>query len=109
MLLTSGLAAVLLAVCLLLFDVWQYRQLARPLVLVGVNAIFLYLACGFVSLALDVVQIGDASAQHWIFTHLFTTWIHSRKLASLAFALATVLSWWLILWAMSRRGWSVRI
>lgn len=108
-LLTSGLAAVLLAVCLLLFDVWQYRRLARPLVIVGVNAIFVYLACGFVSLTLEVIQIDNTSAQHWIFTHFFTTWIHDPKLASLAFALATVFSWWIILWAMSRRGWSVRI
>ena len=107
-LLTGGLAMVVLAGCLLKFDVWGWRRLARPFEIVGVNAIFVFVASGLVAQLLGIVQIGGTSAHGWLYSHLFTSWITDPKLASLGFALATVAFWWLILWAMSRRGWSVR-
>jgi predicted acyltransferase len=108
-LLTAGLAMIMLAGCLLKFDVWGWRRLARPWEIVGVNAIFVFVASGLVAQLLGIVQIGDTSAHGWLYSRLFTSWISDPKLASLAFALATVTCWWLILWAMSRRGWSVRV
>ena len=45
-LLTGGLAMVVLAGCLLKFDIWGWRRLARPFEIVGVNAIFVFVASG---------------------------------------------------------------
>jgi predicted acyltransferase len=108
-LLTAGLAMVLLALCLLKFDVWGWRRLARPFEIVGINAIFVFVASGLLAQLLGIIRIGGTSAHGWLYSRLFTSWITDPKLASLAFALATVAIWWLILWAMSRRGWSVRV
>jgi predicted acyltransferase len=108
-LLTAGIAMVIFAGCLLKFDVWRWRRLARPFEIVGVNAIFVFVASGLLAQLLGIVQIGGGSAHSWLYSHLFTSWIADPKLASLGFALATVAFWWLILWAMSRRGWSVRV
>ena len=108
-LLTGGLAMVVLALCLLTFDVWRWRRLARPFEIVGINAIFVFVASGLLAQLLGIVRIGGTSAHGWLYSHLFTSWITDPKLASLGFALATVTFWWLILWAMSRRGWSVRV
>ncbi len=108
-LLTGGLAMVVLAGCLLKFDVWGWRRLARPFEIVGINAIFVFVASGLVAQLLGIVRIGGTSAHGWLYSHLFTSWITDPKLASLGFALATVTFWWLVLWAMSRRGWSVRV
>ena len=49
MLLTGGLAMVVLAGCLLKFDVWGWRRLARPFEIVGVNAIFVFVASGLLA------------------------------------------------------------
>lgn len=108
-LLTGGLAMVALALCLLAFDVWGWRRLARPFEIVGINAIFVFVASGLVAQLLEIVEIGGITAHSWLYGHLFTSWIADAKLASLGFALATVAFWWLILWGMSRRGWSVRV
>ena len=45
-LLTAGLASVCLAACLAVFDVAGKRRWARPLEIVGVNAIFAYVGSG---------------------------------------------------------------
>lgn len=108
-LVTAGLAMVVLAGCLLKFDVWGWRRLARPWEIVGVNAIFVFVASGLVAQLLGILQIGGTSAHGWLYSKLFTSWISDPQLASLAFAVATVTFWWLILWTMSRRGWSVRV
>jgi predicted acyltransferase len=108
-LLTAGLAMQLLAGCLLKFDVWGWRRLARPFEIVGVNAIFVFVASGLLAMWLGRWQIGGQTAHEWLYTTLFTSWIADPKLASLGYAAATVAFWWLVLWAMSRRGWSIRV
>lgn len=108
-LLSAGLAMIVLAGCLFKFDVWGWRRLARPWEIVGINAIFVFVASGLVAQLLGIIKIGGTSAHGWLYGKLFTAWISDPRLSSLAYALATVAFWWLILWAMSRRGWSVRV
>jgi predicted acyltransferase len=108
-LLSAGLAMQLLAGCILKFDVWGWRRLARPLEIVGVNAIFAFVASGLLSLWLGRWQIGGQSAHEWLYATLCTSWIADPKLASLGYALATVAFWWLVLWIMSRLGWLIRV
>lgn len=108
-LLAGGLATMVLGGCLLKFDVWGWRRLARPWEIIGVNAIFVFVASGLVAQAFRIFQIGGESIHGWLYSRFFTSWISEPKLASLAFAVATVTCWWLILWAMSRRGWAVRV
>jgi predicted acyltransferase len=53
-------------------------------------------------------HVGELSTSGWLFAQ-FSKRLADPQLASLAMALTTVAFWWLILWAMSRRGWSVRV
>jgi predicted acyltransferase len=108
-LLTDGLAMVVLAGCLLKFDIWGWRRLARPFEIVGVNAIFVFVASGLLSTAFSRWMIDGVTAKSWLYSHLFTSWIHDPKLASLGFALLTVAFWWFICWVMSRLGWAIRV
>jgi predicted acyltransferase len=108
-LLTGGLAMVVLAFCLEVFDVWGQRRLACPFEIVGINAIFVFVASGLEAQLFGIVKFGGITVHAWLYSHLFTSWIADPKLASLGFALTIVGVWWLILWGMSRRGWSVRV
>jgi predicted acyltransferase len=108
-LLTGGLGMVCLAVCLLVFDIRGWRHLARPFEIVGINAIFVFVASGLLSMALSRWMIDGMTAKGWIYGHLFTSWISDPKLASLGMALLTVAFWWFVCWVMSRLGWSVRV
>jgi predicted acyltransferase len=107
--LTGGLAMVVLAICLLAFDVCGWRRFARPFEIVGINAIFVFVASGLVAQLLGIVRIAGVNAHAWLYGHMFTSWITDPELASLGFALTTVTVWWLILWGMSRLGWSVKV
>jgi predicted acyltransferase len=56
-----------------------------------------------------VTHIGGLTTKGWLYQTCFTSWISEPKLASLAFAMATVGFWWIILGIMARRGWSIRV
>jgi predicted acyltransferase len=108
-LLTGGLGMVVLAGCLLKFDIWGWRRLARPFEIVGINAIFVFVASGLLGMWLGRWRIAGMSAHDWIYSNFFTSWLTDPKLASLGFALAVVAFWWIILWIMSRLGWTIRV
>jgi predicted acyltransferase len=108
-LLTGGLAMVVLAACFMIFDIRNYRRLARPFEIVGINAIFVFVCSGLLSILLRDMKIGDQSAHAWIYHTLFTSHIDNPKLASLGMALTTVAFWWLVCWIMSRLGWAIRV
>jgi predicted acyltransferase len=108
-LLTSGVGMMGLGLCLGLFDVAGYRKLARPFEIVGINAIFIFVGSGLLAQLLGATRVGESSTKGWLYEKIFTDHISDPKLASLAFAAATVAFWWIILWGMARRGWSVRV
>jgi len=108
-LLTGGLAMQLLAGSLVMFDLWGWRRLARPFEIVGVNAIFAFVASGLVAILLNSVNVGGLSAHEWLYQNLFTSWIADPKLASVGFSGMTVAFWWFVCWVMARLGWSIRV
>jgi predicted acyltransferase len=108
-LLTGGLAMQLLAVCILIFDVWGRWRLARPFEIVGVNAISVYVASGLMATLLNNLTVGSVSAHDWLYEALFASWIAYPKLASLSYALATVAFWWLVCWIMWRLRITIRV
>lgn len=78
----------------------------------GVNAIFLFVASGIVARILLKTHIGTGAnaptTYTWIYENCFVPWAGPLN-GSLAFAVAAVLFWWLILYGMYRRGWLIKI
>jgi predicted acyltransferase len=74
-----------------------------------VNAIALFLASGLVARLLNVWKLADGrSLKQWIYQDLFVPWAGPLD-GSLAFALASLLVWWLLLFGLYRRGWTIRL
>lgn len=92
---------------------------ARPLEIAGVNAILLFVASGIVGrvlTALKWTQGGDGqpartvTLKQWLFESVCMPPAGGDPpLASLLFALANVLAWWLVLWWLWRRRWVWRV
>jgi predicted acyltransferase len=91
------------------FDIWGWRRLARPYEIVGINAIFVFVASGLLATTLNRLHVGSESVHEWIFRTVFTSHIADPKLASLGMALLTVAFWWFVCWLMSRLGWTIRV
>jgi predicted acyltransferase len=108
-LLTTGLAAIGLAICLWLFDIRGWRRMAHPLQIAGVNAITAYMLSELGATILGATHLAGQSTQGWLYEAAFASWITDPRLCSLAFAVAFTFSCWLVLWGMSRRGWAVRV
>ena len=98
----AGLDFVLLAGFLWIIDHLGYQKLVKPLVIMGMNAITLYMISEFGA------EILDMSDLHGRIYNLFLT-MASPINASLLFSVAFVLSIYLIGYLMYRRGWFLRI
>lgn len=118
-LLTGGLGMVCLACCLFLFDLVGknspgLKRVATAFQMVGVNAIFVFVASGFVARAMGIFKIGELSVKGWLHQNLCVeplaaVGLSDPRLASLAYAVGFVGCWWLILWLMWRKNWSIRV
>jgi len=101
---TGGWAMLALAVCHVLVDIRRWPALGRSF---GVNAIAAY--------AGSSLMVYIFSALGWwepIYRVGFSGWMTPRfgpYPPSLAFALAFVGSWWIVVWWMDRRGWRISI
>jgi predicted acyltransferase len=99
----AGLDFILFSGFLWFVDGLGWRRVVKPLVIMGSNAIVIYLASEFLDEALDWV--------HWrgpIYSHVFAG-VGGPYNASLLYAISYVLVLWLFAWFLYRRRWFVRV
>jgi predicted acyltransferase len=105
---TAGLGSLLLAACYWIVDVKGWRRWTTPLVILGVNAITLFVASGLLveTLGLFGVAGPDGSeipVNRWVYLNWFTPFA-APKNASLLYAVANlVLLFALLAWMYRRR------
>jgi predicted acyltransferase len=108
-LLSSGLAAILLAVCYWMIDVHGRRRFLRPLVVMGMNPLALFVMSGFLVKTLLWIKVAGPTGTpialyNWIYTHAFLPMgLGGPKNTSLAFALATLAFLYIPLEVMYRK------
>jgi len=90
-LLTAGLAAMVLAACIYLIDIRHIRAWSWPFVVLGRNAIALFVVSGLIGKLLVMIPVRQRDGsrtvlQSAIFDHGFA-WLGPPKIASLAYAL----------------------
>ena len=96
---TAGWATLLLALCHHLFDVRGWRPFGRSM---GINAITAYAGSWVMACVLEKFGVFGA-----LYRGVFQPAIGpllGDKSASLGFAIAFVAFWWLLMWAMAKRG-----
>ena len=113
-LLTGGLGTATLAVCLLVFDVLgaqstPLRRVATAFQVVGVNAIFVFVASGVFARLLSMIKLGESNVKDQFYQTVFAGPLGDGNLASLGFALTNVAFWWFVLWIMWKRDLSIRV
>lgn len=108
----AGLDFTLFAGFLWLVDALGWRRVVKPLVVMGMNAIVIYLASEFLDEVLSWVHWTGAGGRvvlrAWLYDHLFAP-VASPYNASLIYAISYVLVMFVIAWALYRRGWFVRV
>jgi predicted acyltransferase len=98
----AGMDFVIFAGFVWLIDGRGYRRYARPLVIMGMNAIAVYLASEFVEEALSLTSI-----HAWIYQTIFAR-LASPRNASLAYSVCYVLLMYAIAYGMYRKRWFLK-
>jgi len=93
----AGLDFVLFGAFVWLVDGLGYQRLVKPLTIIGMNSIAVYLASEFLDEALDAT-----GGHRWIMTHLLA-WPPSPYVASLLYAIGYVLLMYGIAYALYKR------
>lgn len=106
---SAGWCLLVMAACYEAVEVRGWHAVGWPLQVLGVNAIALFVGSGIVARILLVGRVADGrSVYQWLYDSLFVPWAGALN-GSLAFAIATVIVWWLVLYLLYRRGWFLRL
>jgi len=99
----AGLDFVAFAICLWLVDELGWKRITEPFVILGRNAIAIYMVSELLAETL--------SSLHWqkpLYQALFASWASPIN-ASLLWAISYTLLMFLVAWFMNRRGWFLRV
>lgn len=109
---SAGWTVLILALCYELIEVRKLRRWSFPFEIMGVNALFVFVASGIVVRFLYRIYVGNGqnrvSLYTWFYQHFFQSWAGSFN-GSLLFAIANVLFWWLILYILYRQRWLIKL
>jgi predicted acyltransferase len=99
----AGLDFVVFAICLWLVDGRGFKRAVKPLAIMGMNAITVYMISELLDTALSALHWREA-LYHAVFAPLASPFN-----ASLLYALSYTFLLWLIAYVMYRRGWFWRV
>jgi predicted acyltransferase len=108
---TTGWGLISLAGCYELVDVRKYRQWFKPFEIMGLNAIFIYVASIVLIKILMVNEVGtgkQARSLYEIVTTQLFGWAGNLN-SGLLLAIATVLLWLSVAYLMYRQRWFLKI
>ncbi|EHC10166.1 acyltransferase family protein [Fischerella thermalis] len=109
---TTGWALLLLAFCYELIDVRRVRRWGKSFEIMGYNPIFLFTASVLLIKILVKTTVGTGenapSTYYWIYRNLFVPWAGAYN-GSLFLAIATVLLWLVVAYAMYRQRWLIKV
>jgi predicted acyltransferase len=108
-LVTTGLALLILAACYWLIDIKGYRRWTKPFVIFGVNALALFVFSGIFARMMSAYRVAytpegkGISAQRWVVDNLYLALFQPIN-ASLAYAISFILLWLFFMWLLYRKG-----
>ena len=107
----AGCDLVIFAGFVWLIDGRGYQRYVKPLVILGMNAIAVYMASELVETAFSMIHPDAAnprlSLHGWFYQNLFASWASPMN-ASLLYAIAYVLLMYLIAYGMYKKRWFLR-
>ncbi len=110
---TGGLAMQVLAASHWVIDILQRQSWIKPFLYFGTNAIFAFVASGFVAKTLLRIKVSDGTGEteslwSYLYQNIYSSWLEP-KVASLLFALTGVLLFGVILGWMYRRKIFIKV
>jgi predicted acyltransferase len=109
---TGGLGLLFLTLCYWLIDIEGYKSIIKPFVVYGVNAITVFVISGLAARSMNRIMVtrdGNKTSLSSALYQQFFSPHFSPNNASLAWAIAYVLVWMIILWVMYNKRIFIKI
>ena len=107
-LLMAGIDFTLFAAILWLVDGQGFQWGTQPFVILGQNAIAIYLSSELIEIALHFISFGGQPMRTWLYQTFFAPLAAPRN-ASVLYSVTYLLINFAIAWALHRRGWLLRV
>jgi len=113
-LVTTGLALLMLGCCYWLIDIKGYHRWAKPFRIFGANALALFVFTGLFARMISAFRVAytpegkGISAQKWILDNVYLQLFQPIN-ASLAFAISFILLWLFFMWLLYRKGIYIKV
>ena len=113
-LVTSGLALLMLGCCYWLIDIKGFRSWAKPFMIFGANALALFVFTGLFARMMSAFRVAytpegkGISAQKWIVDNIYLQLFQPIN-ASLAYAISFILLWLFFMWLLYRKGIYIKV
>ncbi len=112
-LVTAGIALLVLAACYWLIDIKGYKRWAWPFVVFGVNALPLFVFSGIMARMLSAYRVSGpdgkpVALQKWIFDNIYMSLAQPVD-ASLMYAITFILFWLFLMWLLYRKRIYVKV
>lgn len=110
---TGGLATIVLAVSYWIIDVNKYNRFTKPFVIYGINAITVFFVSGLMPRLVNMIKIKqpdgeETGALTWFYQTFFVPYFSPIN-ASLAYAIAFILFFFVILWLMFKKNIIIKV
>jgi len=110
---TGGLATMILSSCYWIIDVSKYQRYTLPFVVYGKNAITVFFLSGLLPRTMNMIKVRNADGtesglESFLYTNFFST-NFSPINASLAWAIAQICFWFVILYIMYRKNIFIKV
>ena len=110
---TGGLATMILAFCYWMIDVNKRQRFTLPFVVYGKNAITVFFLSGLLPRTMNMFKVTNADGsssglQSWLYNNIFSP-NFSPINASLAWAIAQICFWFIILYIMYRKHIFIKV
>ncbi len=107
----AGCDFVIFAGFVWLIDGRGYQRYVKPLMIMGMNAIAVYMASELIETVLGTVRVNDGehplSIHGWLYQNLFASWASPMN-ASLLYAISYVLLMYLIAYGLYKKRWFLK-
>lgn len=104
----AGLDFIVFAGFLWLVDGRGYKRYVKPMTIMGMNAITVYMVSELFAEVLDAIPAGGASLKDWIYTNLFASFT-TPAAAAMLYSIAFTLLMYALAYALYRKKWFLRV
>ena len=110
---TGGLATIILALSYWIIDVNKYHSFTKPFVIYGVNAITVFFVSGLMPRLVNMIKVElpdgkEIGALSWVYQTFFVPYFSPIN-ASLAYAIAFIMFFFVILWFMYKKNIIIKV